>query len=145
MTSEVAKQFIGQLEHERDRLAQLKDQRDGIEEQLNAERLYGQDLEMLIKRVSGLKSLDQQIGKALTEAAAEAKELSLARSEKAALQVRLQQAEQKLAGLTRDTSLPSTSHTYQRETSLLKASIDRERQELRLAERRVDEMKRRHV
>lgn len=90
MTSEVAKQFIGQLEHERDRLAQLKDQRDGIEEQLNAERLYGQDLEMLIKRVSGLKSLDQQIGKALTEAAAEAKELSLARSEKAALQVRLQ-------------------------------------------------------
>jgi hypothetical protein len=80
---------------ERDRSLSLKTNLTATEEQLNQEKMYLQDLESLLKKISLLRSIDPQIAKYLGDLVNVSKELSLIRYDIASLGLKIQQKEQR--------------------------------------------------
>jgi len=93
--NENMKTLIEQIHMERDRSLSLKTNLTATEEQLNQEKMYLQDLESLLKKISLLRSIDPQIAKYLGDLVNVSKELSLIRYDIASLGLKIQQKEQR--------------------------------------------------
>lgn len=119
----------------------VKSDLEASEERLNLERLYTADLEQLLKRFMSLRSLDPQLQKFLLELHQLTKELGLARQDKFSLGLSLSQKESRYLSLTKVAALSSGSH--QRELQTVRTGIDRDRHEIRLVERRLEDLRRR--
>jgi hypothetical protein len=119
----------------------VKSELEASEERLNLERLYTADLEQLLKRVLGLRSLDPQLAKFLGELEQQTRELGLARQDKLSLALSLSQKEQRYLALTKVAALSGGSH--QRELQAVRTAIERDRHEVRLVERRLEDLRRR--
>ena len=71
------------------------------------------------------------------------KDLSLGRYDKTSLALQISEKEHRYLNLTKTSALSMTSSTYQRELSLLRSTIDRDRQDMRQVERRIEDLRRR--
>lgn len=89
-TNENMKTLIEQIHMERERSLSLKTNLTATEEQLNQEKIYLQDLESLLKKISLLRSIDPQIAKYLGDLVNVSKELSLIRYDIASLGLKIQ-------------------------------------------------------
>jgi hypothetical protein len=68
-----------------------------MDEHLNSDKLYINDLEVVISKVSMLRSIDPQISKYLSELALVVKDLALLRYDKSMISLKLKQKDHHLA------------------------------------------------
>lgn len=114
----------------------MKKKIEGLEDLAMLEKSEKMDYENILKEISLLNTLNNKIKNALCELLQNIKDLAGLRKEKQSLLNSLTLKEQRYHSLVRS---QNQLGAYQREISLLKNGIDRERQELNAFEQRVHE------
>ncbi|CDW87983.1 UNKNOWN [Stylonychia lemnae] len=140
-TNENLKLSLEQLNQEKEKMYQLKSKFESLEEQLTNDKEHINHLETLIRKLIAIKSLDPKLQRVMSDMFLNLRDIILLKTDKGAQVRGLMQKEQRYHTLNK--ANVGGLQTYQREISLLKGSIERERQNIKELDQRIEEHSRR--
>eukprot|EP00347_Sterkiella_histriomuscorum_P015674 403356124 len=142
-THENLKVTLDQLQDEKQKHILAKQKLDSLVEQQSLDKQHIQDLEQLLRKFIAQKSIDRKLQRVMSDLFDNTRDLIMLRSDKNTLTRSLTAKEQRYHTLNKANISEMTN--YQREITMLKGAIERERQNVKELDLRVDEHSRRQL
>ena len=134
-TTDNLKASRDQVQQEREKQAILRTKLETIEESQNIDKQHILEIEQLLRKVVAFKSLDGKLSRVVSDNLENVRATIVLKHEKCVQSKQLQLIEQRYHTLSKG----GVNGSYAREVGMLKGSIERERQDLQLLEKRVEE------